>query len=1052
VIRRFAQQVGREPQQPGGYRVRAGYHASSAFVPDTARGRQMMGERRRGAASRGAAGLLLASLTICAGPAFADVTHLTVRFRDTATGVAAPQDRARLQEIAAAARSGIGNASVTRDGAYRVALTPALSDDGSRVALHRLRMDGAVLYAEAENASSPAVTAMQHVRPSPRLARVIVKFREPGAAADAANDRPLAAERLTQLAARAGVPLAHQRTMAWARAHVLQLLAQAPQEEVEAIARAIERDPDVEWAQPDYLRFRNLVPNDPLYASQWHYHAPGTVAGGANLPAAWDRTTGWSGTRVAVLDTGALKTHPDLANRFIGGHDFVYDWIFANDGDPPQPGGCLPTSSPLLPPCVSSRDTDASDPGDWTSAGDDAGSTFGGWLVGCGVFDSSWHGTHVAGTVGAASNNATGVAGVNWVSRIVPVRVLGKCGGYDSDIADAIEWASGGAISGVPANAFPARVLNLSLGGGGACAPALQSAITNALGRQSVVVVSAGNENTDAAGSAPANCNGVVTVAAVGRSGQRASYSNFGPTVEIAAPGGGDGQAVLSTLNSGTTVPLANGMNYASYQGTSMAAPHVAGIVSLLLSLKPALTPAQVTVALQSTARAFPAGTGRDCTSNLGAVGSGVQFCGAGIVNADGALADVATTGGPGGVPLLASTAALSSTPNPSAPGGIVTLTATLSGTPTPTGTVDFTDADAVLAGCASVPLVAGSAQCATASLAIGTHELRAAYSGSATHRPTDSAPLAHVVNPLTPQPTTTTIASSANPSSEGAPVTFTASVTGLSPTGTLAFRANGATIAGCGAVALAGSSDTRNSQCTTSALAAGAFTVEATYSGNAVNLGSTATMAQGVIGPLACGRFNDVPATSPFCTDVQWILNRAVTLGCGIVEYCPAGSTVRLAMAAFLQREGTALTSHDVPLVVDNRALNLAAPQVACFETTRSYAVTGHPRRARLRSFANVYGATASTAVTVENVYSTDGGATWNALPAFNAAAQTLYAGRVPAEDQTMNLYAELDLDVGASYIFGLRFSAVPAAATVSVYCSYQARIFNRNGASAPF
>jgi hypothetical protein len=156
--------------------------------------------------------------------------------------------------------------------------------------------------------------------------------------------------------------------------------------------------------------------------------------------------------------------------------------------------------------------------------------------------------------------------------------------------------------------------------------------------------------------------------------------------------------------------------------------------------------------------------------------------------------------------------------------------------------------------------------------------------------------------------------------------------------------------------------------------------------------------------------------------------------------------------MAAFLQREGGILTPFDVPAVVDVGELILTMPTVVCFNAARTYTVVGHPRRARLRSFANVYNTDTSTAVTVENVYSTNGGATWNALPTFNAATQTLYTGRPFLMDRTMNFYAELDLNVGTSYMFGLRFSALPAATSVGYYCNYQARIFNRNGATAPF
>jgi serine protease len=230
----------------------------------------------------------------------------------------------------------------------------------------------------------------------------------------------------------------------------------------------------------------------------------------------------------------------------------------------------------------------------------------------------------VAGTIAAKTNNGSGVAGVAFNAKIVPVRVLGKCGGYTSDIADAIIWASGGSVAGVPANANPARVINMSLGGGGACDTTTQNAINSARSRGTVVVVAAGNENTDASSSNPANCAGVVTVAATNRSGGRAYYSNYGTVVDVAAPGGDvrtTGGGILSTLNAGTTVPGAD--SYAFYQGTSMATPHVAGVVALMLAKTPSMTPDQVESTLKSTSRAFPA----SCSG-----------CGAGLVDANAAL------------------------------------------------------------------------------------------------------------------------------------------------------------------------------------------------------------------------------------------------------------------------------------------------------------------------------------------------------------------------------------------------------------------------------
>jgi serine protease len=227
----------------------------------------------------------------------------------------------------------------------------------------------------------------------------------------------------------------------------------------------------------------------------------------------------------------------------------------------------------------------------------------------------------VAGTIAAKTNNGVGVAGVAYGAKVVPARVLGRCGGYTSDIADAIVWASGGTVTGVPANANKARVLNLSLGGTGACDTTTQNAINSARSRGAVVVVAAGNSNVNASNASPANCAGVIAVAATGRSGGKASYSNYGANVDVAAPGGDYGAGILSTLNSGTSTPASD--SYASYMGTSMATPHVAGVAALMLSANPNLTPDEVEARLKSTARAFPAA----CSG-----------CGAGIVDAAAAV------------------------------------------------------------------------------------------------------------------------------------------------------------------------------------------------------------------------------------------------------------------------------------------------------------------------------------------------------------------------------------------------------------------------------
>jgi len=242
------------------------------------------------------------------------------------------------------------------------------------------------------------------------------------------------------------------------------------------------------------------------------------------------------------------------------------------------------------------------DLGDWTTA-NQCGS-------GSGARNSSWHGTHVSGTIAEVTNNGIGGAGIAPDARIVPVRVLGHCGGYTSDVADGIIWAAGGTVPGAPVNPNPAEVINMSLGGNETCPQVTQDAINIAVSLGATVVVAAGNDNNDASMHSPASCANVVTVGASGYSGQRASYSNYGTKVDIAAPGGAGVEGspngyIWSTLNNGTTVPNAD--IYAGYTGTSMATPHVAGIVALMQSMAPKpLTPAQVEGLLVSSARPFP--------------------------------------------------------------------------------------------------------------------------------------------------------------------------------------------------------------------------------------------------------------------------------------------------------------------------------------------------------------------------------------------------------------------------------------------------------------
>lgn len=427
-------------------------------------------------------------------------------------------------------------------------------------------------------------------------------------------------EELSQLSAAAGVSLTYGHPMSL-EAHVLRLPQMMPLSAVEAIAVSLSGVEGVLYAEPDRILtwdrsalqrpfVPELVPNDPRWNDMWHLrYTPGT-AEGVNLVPAWDITTGSASTVVAVLDTGILA-HNDLAGKVVAGYDFIHDPFVGNDGN--------------------GRDPDPSDPGDWILANE------------CGyphpAQPSSWHGLHVAGTIGAATNNNLGIAGVNWHAKILPVRVLGKCGGYTSDIVDGMLWAAGLPVTGVPNNANPAKVLNLSLGGPGACSTTQQTAINQIVAAGSIIVVAAGNENQYVGNVNPANCNNVITVSATNRFGDRAFYSNYGDLVKVSAPGGethvSASNGILSTLDTGTTTPN-NSHTYAYYQGTSMATPHVAGVASLIVGLRPDYTQAQVLAVLQNTARPFP--TGSSCNTAI---------CGAGIVDAYRALSSL-NTGGSG--------------------------------------------------------------------------------------------------------------------------------------------------------------------------------------------------------------------------------------------------------------------------------------------------------------------------------------------------------------------------------------------------------------------
>lgn len=471
---------------------------------------------------------------------------------------------------------------------------------------------------------------------------LIVKLRPTAAQAQAprAAGTQADADRLLRVLDAAGVRATSLRALGATMRHV-DFGRVLPGAEAAQLAQRLRARPEVEWVEPNVRekRLQNMpVPNDPGFGSalQWWLLPP--TGSDANVKAlrlrgvpgvqqAWMQSMGSAAAVVAVLDTG-ITAHPDLDGHVLPGYDFVADVDDANDG--------------------SGRDADPRDPGDWVSAADAASAAFGG----CEVEDSSWHGTKIAGMVAALTNNARGVAGINWNGRVLPVRVAGKCGASVTDIVDGMRWAAGLAVAGAPANPNPARIVNISFGGDGSCS-VYDEVIADLRAAGAVVVAAAGNAH--AAPLRPAKCASVVGVVALNRDGFKASYSNFG--AELAAAGlatvGGDyatvdgaawdgalGDSGLYTLiNGGRTVPGV--ASYDAIAGTSFSAPLVAGVASLMLSANPALSADQLVAGLGASARPHvqSARIATCSNANPGRCICTTATCGRGILDAVQAMA-----------------------------------------------------------------------------------------------------------------------------------------------------------------------------------------------------------------------------------------------------------------------------------------------------------------------------------------------------------------------------------------------------------------------------
>jgi serine protease len=534
------------------------------------------------------------------------------------------------------------------------------------------RLLWALLFMAAAGASAAlAGETHQHARTHPHQSgattdiHLLVKLRAssapttaPGAAVPSPHDRIVALTRRNGLTLDVHRPITRLL-------HAIHVQPAPSGEPVQAMLARLRSDPAVEYAELDQRRYIHAVaPNDPLYSQQWFLQAvTSSTASAIDATDAWSTTTGSNTLVIADIDTGVRSDHPDLAGRLLTGYCFITDSFVANGGNCPGSG--------------------AEDPGDWVTSSDLSQSQ----CSGASAEPSSWHGTRVAGILGAITNNAVGVAGVSWASQLLPVRALGKCGGDDSDILSGMLWAAGISVSGAPDNAKPARIINMSIGGTGSCPSSYQDAISQITALGVLIVASAGNEGGPV--DAPANCPGVAAIGGLRQAGTKVGYSNLGPQVTVSAPAGncsdsftgGESPCVYTlttTTNLGYQQPdaddyigeyfcdpttgsysnctLANSNQYRTYNiGTSFSAPLVSSISALMVSVNSNLSSCELISRLQEGSVAFPqssldttpqpamchapASSTDDSQATECICTRDDQTCGAGMANAPGALA-----------------------------------------------------------------------------------------------------------------------------------------------------------------------------------------------------------------------------------------------------------------------------------------------------------------------------------------------------------------------------------------------------------------------------